>query len=53
MKTLLVHTLLVAATAAQMMAVSAQAPEIGASTATGALTLIASAMLVLRSRRRK
>lgn len=52
MKQLLALSLLTAASAVQMLAGN-NAPEIGASTAAGALTLVGGAMLVLRSRRRK
>jgi hypothetical protein len=52
MKNLLASLLLVGlATAA--FAGSAQVPEIDASTATGAITLISGAALVLRSRRKR
>lgn len=54
MKKLLALSLLLEASALQLMAGFAPGvPEIGASTAAGALTLIGGAMLVLRTRRRK
>lgn len=52
MKTLLGNVLLIAGVAGHMMAGNIT-PEIGASTAMGALTLVSGAVLVLRSRRRK
>lgn len=51
MKTLFGYTLLMLGVASQAMAGN-NAPEIGASTAMGALTLVSGALLVLRSRRK-
>lgn len=51
MKTLFGYALLIAGIAGQAMA-GIPSPEIGASTAMGALTLVSGAVLVLRSRRK-
>jgi hypothetical protein len=54
LKKLIAFSLLLEASALQLLAGAAPpVPEIGATTAAGALTLIGGAMLVLRSRRRK
>lgn len=52
MKLLVAYAMVLTASATQLLAGN-PAPEIGASTAAGALTLVGGAMLVLRSRRRK
>ena len=52
MKTLLAYTFLIAGVAGHV-AGGTPSPEIGASSAMGALTLVSGAILVLRSRRRK
>jgi hypothetical protein len=55
MKKLFVFALLLTGVAMQALAGSppAPVPEIGTTTAVGALTLVSGAVLVLRSRRRK
>ena len=51
MKLFAAYSLLVIASATTVLAGN-NAPEIGASTAAGALTLVGGAMLILRSRRK-
>jgi hypothetical protein len=51
MKTILGFAILLAGVAGQVLA-GAQTPEIGASTAAGALTLLSGGIMVLRSRRK-